>query len=723
VTPRTAEQRWLGQRGQTLVARIGGREVLLLLAWPWLLFALNPNWVYLNSAGFDNWIYLGHFVNLREYIRLYAETPTYYLSRLSWILPGYAAYHLLPPLAANLALRLLLFYTATLSLYGTLALLVQRRAALLAALLMGSYSYFLLAVGWDYVDGAGITYFALALFLVALAARRPRPLLPLALAGAAAAAMFVANIFTAVLLPALGLAYLLTAPRRQLRDHLLALAAGACGALALLAGLGLVSVALGGRFLFLLSSFDIAALLAGSASNPWHPYDPAWPINYGYLVWPHAIGAAGALALLLPRTRERLGRFGHARALIVVYLVTLAAMLYLQIFRGSTPVLQLVYYASYLIPTVFLALGALLAPALASLGPREFAAAVVATAALAAAPLLVQPMLKTPLPVVPALALAGAWVALMLLTPGRPWHVALLAAVFYLATPNVLANVPAPYQQTAGTLAPQEMFLAILDDNEAIRELAPDLRVRLWFNNQEQPHYIFLSAAHLHTANLLSDTFPALPQVPALGTTVALLSSSEGAFPEAARVLAEHGLEAELIGQRRVVRGPVDDTVTVFRVEPLRRAVSLGAPIVLSANGDPGLVLRDGWGAPEPFGAWTLGPRAELVAAIDPPAGWDVALNLDVVTSVGGFVPEEQRPTITVRVLANDVPVGSWTFDRTNTAGPRQVVIPAAVLARERPLRVALEIDRPHSLQELGYNDDARPLAIAASKLRFELAP
>jgi hypothetical protein len=140
----------------------------LLAGLPLLLFAANPSWVYSQPGTIDPWIYQGFFRALPDYqSRLFPGT--YYGSRLSWVLPGYCAYRLLPPFAANLALHLGVFYLAVFSFYSLAARTVSRRAALLGAVLLGCNPLILQEVGGDYVDGVGVAYALLALALLARA--------------------------------------------------------------------------------------------------------------------------------------------------------------------------------------------------------------------------------------------------------------------------------------------------------------------------------------------------------------------------------------------------------------------------------------------------------------------------------------------------------------------------------------------------------------------------
>jgi len=64
----------------------------------------------------DPWFYLGYFRDLVNFKRdLFPGL--YYGSRLSWILPGWLAHRILPPLFANAVLHLGVHTVATVSLF------------------------------------------------------------------------------------------------------------------------------------------------------------------------------------------------------------------------------------------------------------------------------------------------------------------------------------------------------------------------------------------------------------------------------------------------------------------------------------------------------------------------------------------------------------------------------------------------------------------------------
>src|SRR5207248_5309215 len=255
-----------------LVPRLSLRlhpAVPVLLVLPWLLLLADPRWVY-GSLYRDAWVYFGFFQDLPGHLRAF---PDYYgCSRLSVTLPGWLVYRLLPPVAANLALHLAVYYAAVFAVYGVFARVAGRRVGLHVAVLLGGHPFFLKAAGWDYIDGFVIAYFLLAQALLTRAADSERWRSWAFAAGVAAGAMVVANVaFAPLLLAPAGWFVVLNRParRRPLRLAGVWFAAGACGLVLLL---GLVSGSLGGRLFFLAPSLDfIRNYSTGTARMYVHP--------------------------------------------------------------------------------------------------------------------------------------------------------------------------------------------------------------------------------------------------------------------------------------------------------------------------------------------------------------------------------------------------------------------------------------------------------------------
>ncbi len=556
------------------------RLLAVPLLLPFALLAVDPNWIF--SGPFrDTWIYYGYFNNLSQYASEFSQH--YYASRLSAILPGWVAHHLLPPLAANLVLHLALYWAAVFSFYTLCKLHLDRGVALLATLALGCHPFFLLAIGWNYVDGFGITYALAALALLALATHRSRWRLCLVLAGAAAMAMVTANLFYAVYLPWLA-AYFLAVPagteRRPLPQSLLLTGAGAAG---LFVVFGAVNRAFGGPFLYLLSSLRFS-YSATQQPNPFREATYQWLAKAAWLALPAAV-CVGAV-VLLARLR---GEPDAARRRFLVFtqvqLLAFAALMAGLQLHADMGVLQYVYYGSLLLPPVFLALAGQIAEVLQETRPRVLALlAGVWGLALAlpnpvdADPVSLQRWIGSP--VVLSLLL-GLVLALVLWLRARGPRAA-AAFGLCLAASQFASWELTRYSRTFGPFGDdgRGTFLQIsrsFDEIDAQRFQDPGRTrevPRIWYNFDEPAHgqfYDVIATTFMLCSHLLNTGFPNVDSKGLMcdgaylepGTRIAVLSTDPGAYAKAEASLRGIGFSTRLIA-RREVPGPVEGFAITF---------------------------------------------------------------------------------------------------------------------------------------------------------------
>lgn len=328
--------------------------VILLL--PFLLVAANSAWIFTGLKHIDAWVSFGYFQHLTAYeSTLFPDL--YYGSRLPWILPGKLAYRLFAPVTANYVLHFTFYYLATFSVFSLLRRAVGFRNALLGTVLFGTYSHFLLAVGRDYVDGAGITYFLLALATAARATESRRQAW-LLVSGMAGLAMCYTNLFLVFFLPFVPGLYvfiMFAGVNRKslpvLKDVLVWFGAGA---VIVSVVLGAISYAVDRNFWFYWPSIHAAKVLT-SGPNPWIAHGWAWLRKASWLGIPGAATVASVAYLFRGTLKLR----DFRTFFVLQFLVTAFGMAAWQII-GSTG-LYWYFYASYLIPSMFLAIGCLMA--------------------------------------------------------------------------------------------------------------------------------------------------------------------------------------------------------------------------------------------------------------------------------------------------------------------------------------------------------------------------
>ncbi|HEY0781792.1 MAG TPA: glycosyltransferase family 39 protein, partial [Thermoanaerobaculia bacterium] len=545
------------------------------------LLAVDPLWVFAGIER-DPWLYYGYF---RHAPQLVASLPDlYYASRLSVILPGFLLHHALPPLAANLLLHAALHATATLALYGSVRPLLGRRAALLSALALGCHPFFLLAAGRNYVDAFGLAYVLLAFYFLTRAALGGGRW-TLLLAGACVTALVTANLFYVVFLPFLALHF--AALDRRRGRFWRSLLRAAVGAAVLCAAFCVLSKLWGGHFLFPRAS---VRWLLGYSKEPTIFRSPiaTWIGRAHWLVVPALVTLAAALLLLRAWQNGRgpwtIAKSGPPALLFQLELALFAlAMVFCQL-GSHSPVLQYFFYASLLLPFVFLALAGQLVPLLERLAPRRFALAAAAALLLLAAPLALSlrppvPDLVASAPVAVPLALGAAVVAVALL--GRGGLGATLLLVLSLGAAQLaairLANVDKVFETFSSDR--RALFVTIDRCATAFERVDPALDLRLWYDVTERNDYLYdpLAATLLLCPHLLTRDFPGTQKGTMCdgarlgpGQTIAVFSTRPAAEREAATALRPLGLSVRKLGAQTVDGAGAAFTLTFLQTGSAR---------------------------------------------------------------------------------------------------------------------------------------------------------
>ena len=324
-------------------------HVGVIASMPFAEVAINRT-LFVTPAGngsIDSWLYTGCFLSLPDYLHRYHDT--YYLTRLSWLLPGFIVHRLFAPLTANDVLHFTFFYALLAATYCLVSTGINRSAAILVTLIVGWNPAILLSLSWDYVDGAGIVFLVVTLLCLEHAARpKGHTSMWAAGAGASFACMVCANLFLVTLAPALALFLLLRTGSSRWRDVLRRLLPTAAGTVAVLVFFGGANRWLGGAWLFLVPSFRSARELL-SGPNPWKAPGYGWIFRSTWLVLP-AMASVGAVLAL--RCWRGIGSF--ERALQLTLLSALAWWIVLQL--GPMNPFQIPYYVSYVSALSLLAL-------------------------------------------------------------------------------------------------------------------------------------------------------------------------------------------------------------------------------------------------------------------------------------------------------------------------------------------------------------------------------
>lgn len=478
--------------------------VLVLGLLPWVLLAVSTDWIYSDAGLIDAWLYHGYFHRLPEFLSTFFS-GTYYGTRLAWIVPGYVLYHVLPPHMANITLHVGFFYASLFALHRAASILAGPSAALLSAVTYGTWSAVLVALGWDYVDGAVITYSAVAIWAVVESAARPNHRVSLLLiAGGAGACVVHSNLGGLLLTPAFLIAYWCTHSNRRWRDAGVAVG----GVVLTTALLGIASVIAGGPFLFFLPS--VKWQIANIGTQPFIPVPPLkWPGSVRFILPLAGLGAAaGALSIRrTPATRA-----------VLLMLLWLTAVFAAHDWLLSAALLQTQYYVSWFLPLACLgiavALGAFTPPAIVTV------LLCLAVIGLQAAALIGFPgyqrlaalaHMRSNMPLLEVLTAGAALLVIVAASASmrRTWQVIILAGALVLADFIVVPNLTfKPSSLGESQFIAVQQTLTFIDQHVPPTSQSP----RFWIGRgRYAPFLTSVASTHLYLYSLIGDRYPRLP--------------------------------------------------------------------------------------------------------------------------------------------------------------------------------------------------------------------
>ena len=570
-------------------------EILLLFLLPVLLMLINQVWMFSNIYV-DPWMYFGYFIRLKQYTIAF---PGFYTgTRLPWTLPGYLLHSLFPPLIAHYILHLGLYYIAIFSLYLVLKPHVGKRGAFLASASMGCYSFFLMAVGWDYVDGAGIAYFLMTVLMLSWAARKENQTIWMALSGVFFGALIYTNLTWVAFLISLITYYILTNYPHRIKKTFISIAAFIVGFLAITILLGAVNYAIAGNFFFFMPSVSYALNpdYAQTRSIAWYQWLP----RATWLVLP-LIVLAGSLAILL------LSKFSRsfekaALPLQKTFVITCLLMIFLQV-TGIVAVLQIPFYSNYLIPSMFLAIGELL-KSLTMLSKYRFAFVATFSLILIVSSLITVDYLVFVVADAQVIIFCFLFLAAVSFSIASSCNQKKLGGVLavLLLTVSAIINFNAVWNanQSVNRLQANALNSKILIDDyltvsnvqKLFRDIDPTASLFLWYPSKDPREvraYNAIASASLWTNRLIGVEFPSL-QFPGVSTSeplspqrlndlktrftvspkIAIFSQQKDVLQQAINSLRTVGFTAKSIATYPIKQDTISFTITIIGVSKLK---------------------------------------------------------------------------------------------------------------------------------------------------------
>jgi len=344
---------------------------VILFMMPLLITLINPNWIYnppvLNNV--DTWIYTGLFRYFFDFADKHPSNLHYFIERLSAILPGYALYHVFTPEVANAVLHLGVYMLTVFALYGVMRRLFGKDAALIAALCLGGYTWFLRAAGHDYIDGMGIAYYSAALWFATQAAYQSRYKIYLLGCGAFLGAALISQLFLVVFVPIIGLHYLALNWKNHRHPFIMSAIYVSGGAAILIFGLMLFNFITIGKLNILANSLSFIYTSGSNTSLRSSIFEIYGSTPMTWMALPCLLMLCSVICLARWKHIPAENRFG-LRLVIVTFILTLGLFVILH-FRSSYAYLIIYLYMSLMIPALFLLFAGLIATISPSINPRQ----------------------------------------------------------------------------------------------------------------------------------------------------------------------------------------------------------------------------------------------------------------------------------------------------------------------------------------------------------------
>src|SRR5579864_2395725 len=344
----SVEESYLGVRWPVIAIGVGVMALAIMLV------VLPDIFVPDTSLGWvDTWYYVSLALKLPE--RVAEHRFLYQSERIGWTLPVYVFNRLATPLVANYLAKSLFFIAGLFFLFGSVKETTGSvRTATFVSAVAAFHSFLVHSIGTSYVDGAMNTYILGFLYFSTLAYSRRGSAWNGFLAGAFFGAQLLTHLVALVLIPSLALYGILTwvrtvGRRPRIGRVTLQLTAGVVTVLAF-------AFALYGHWGIGTFPLNVSlAMLFSHSPNEWvRPTSGAWLLHASWLLLPAVV-----LFWTLATIGRGLDRASHWSAVAhPVYVVFIAVSgTFTALYALNEPWLMFPFYASYLLPFTFVALG------------------------------------------------------------------------------------------------------------------------------------------------------------------------------------------------------------------------------------------------------------------------------------------------------------------------------------------------------------------------------
>ncbi len=557
-------------------------HLITLFLLPIILIIINPTCLFhqIVVGSIDSWIYFGYFLDLKQH--LISFYGTYYGTRLPWILPGFLAYHLFSPLIAKYILYLTVYYTATFSLYGILKRTVGQKAAFLTAIYMGVYQKFLISAGSEYIDGSGIAYLLLTFFLLTPSNNNKRIHIRLFLAGLFCSCFVFTQLFLTIYIPLIALYFFFLNRPFQKWFFLKNLIIFIIGFLVMTTSLCTINYYLNGEFLFFNPIINWTSVFIKGENPWWSPISQWWIITNQYSI-PVSLFFGSFIMLIFQKKLQKDSTTNRILFFQVFFVLNILIFIFFQ-FVLRQPVIQYGFYLCYLYPSMFMALGGMIAIGLKKASLKQYHLSLFIIVIFALTRFLVT---KAKFPTF-SILLNTHWkwiffvgtLNLPCFLMKRP--IFKLLGILSLSLSFCAINITTTFipENVAKHWTAKNMktgFFLVNKCIQKIKTLDPSGNSLFWYEGS-QPYFgsIFrsVSSAYLWSYRLINEDFPQVhsntfPCPDLTNHTVFILTKKLHPLEEANISLATIGFKGELIKEQLIENGDIDYTLSFIKVSKL----------------------------------------------------------------------------------------------------------------------------------------------------------
>ncbi|QWR76321.1 hypothetical protein E2O03_001825 [Candidatus Magnetomonas plexicatena] len=521
------------------------------------MLIVNNKWIFTNAFFIfvDPWIYLGYFLDFSGHLNAFKVDfyTNYFGTRFPWIVPGILAYKFFSPLAANYVLHLGFLYAALFSAYFIIKNILNKNTALFTTVLLGSYSYFLFSLGWDYVDGAEITYF-LIIILCLVNLKKTNENLAFFI-GVFYALLLYTHLYMIIYTPAFLVFHGNSALKTNL-NFVKLITFVSIGFLLVTISFFILNYVVSGQVVFFLPQIKVAMDLS-LGHHRWKLPIEQWLFNAGHLVIPFIAFVINFILMVYSFFRK-----ANEKKVLLLRLLYILSFLMAVVFELlKKPVLQQIFYASNLIPFLFLSIATWFYPFLEKLNRKQMLLVVMCSITILLIPFGLYSdagtyvMIRYRKLLMLLIVVAGS--AFIYFTSNTKRYIAyVLFFCLSFSVINYLSSFREVFQNS-NNVQRESAHIAVVKTIKYLMEINPKSESLFWYNSETDPMgrlFRAVNSAYMWRYRRVSSEFPKIDKNihPDNSTKIVFLTSKNEDYETAVNILKNVNYKAKLVSMKTI---------------------------------------------------------------------------------------------------------------------------------------------------------------------------